>query len=518
MKKKEIKKLKKSIIANSFWTLATSLTSRIGALVFTIILARYLMPEGYGLYSIVLSTAMIFYIFTDLGINNSFVRYISFALSRDKKNISTYYLYLSKIKLFLVLIISGLLLVFAYPISFFVFRNPLILIPLLVAAFYIFFMSLEAFYNRIFYSVEKVKYTTLRELLNQGLKIIFALIIFYIVASAYRITAIFLSMIVISALLLFLNKLYIKKFIPQLRSKSPGKIDKKKVRKFIGFMTLASISTVFFSYIDSIMLAIYLSPEYVGYYRAAFSLVLGITGIVGIPSVALFPFFTKMKSKIANKKLFNKAFRYISIISIPSIFALIILGRFFIRLFYGYEYLSATLPLYALSFIVFFSVCVALFVSFFSARGKPQLFAKLILLTSILNILLNFILISLFLYFYSPEMAILGAAIATTASWAFYFVAILKISKKEFDIGIPFVPVVKSVASSLVMSGVIILFLSRLNEINFLSGIVLTLAGVISYLIAMIILGGITREDLDIISSFRKISEPLPTPRKSRTL
>jgi len=64
-------------IKNSFFIMLISFVAKIGALIFTIIVARLLMPELFGLYSIVLAVIMTFVLFSDLGIGDAIVRFIS---------------------------------------------------------------------------------------------------------------------------------------------------------------------------------------------------------------------------------------------------------------------------------------------------------------------------------------------------------------------------------------------------------------------------------------------------------
>ena len=74
---------KKNLLKNASWGFASSLANRAGGLIFTIILARFLLPEKFGIYSIVLSVSMLFFTFADLGVNSTFVRYISLALQKQ---------------------------------------------------------------------------------------------------------------------------------------------------------------------------------------------------------------------------------------------------------------------------------------------------------------------------------------------------------------------------------------------------------------------------------------------------
>jgi len=496
--------LKERVVKNSFWSFSSAMINRFGALVFTIILIRFLLPEpeSFGIYSIVLSTAMIFYTFTELGTNKAITRYISHALAKNKKEIPSYYHYLLKIKFFLSLSVALLLFIFSYPISFYFYKNPLLFLPLLVASVYIFIMAIESFYVGLFYSVEKAEFTTIRYSLEEILKITFALLVFYFVAStSYRVVGIFFTYAVISLLLLFFNLHYLKKLIPEIGYKSEVEIDKRKVRRFVSLLTVATISGVFFSYIDSVMLGFYLQPEFVGYYRAAYSLVFGIAGILGFPSVVLLPYFTKLnKTQISN--IFNQSFRFLAIFSIPCIFGLIILGRYFIVLFFDYPFLPASLPLYFLAILIFPVVAVNLFLSLFSAEEKPGIFAKLILITSVLNIVLNFILINVFLAFKennASQWATAGAAIATTASWLFYLFSFKYISRKKLGLFFSFRPVIKPLFSSVVMSVSILLFVYLVGDMGLLSGLIAILLGMLVYFISMYIMKGITIKDLNLV-------------------
>ena len=70
---KNASNLKGTIFANSLWNVMASLIGRAGALVFTIIIARALLPETFGIYSLALSIAVFCLTFTDLGINQALI-------------------------------------------------------------------------------------------------------------------------------------------------------------------------------------------------------------------------------------------------------------------------------------------------------------------------------------------------------------------------------------------------------------------------------------------------------------
>jgi len=487
--------IRERLIKNSFWSFISTIISRVGALAFTIILARFLTPENYGIYTLVLSTSTVFYTIADLGINQTLIRYLSLATKENKKQIPAYYKYLLKIKLTLASTSSLLLLILSYPIAYFFFKNPALFYPLLVASFYIFFLSLDMFHSMIFYAIEKVKYVSIRETLDQTLRIFLAILVFYFVIFSYQVIGIFLSLALVSTLLIIYSLYYIKKLIPQIFCKSEEKIDKKGVKRFVGFLTIASISAVFFSHIDSIMLGLFLNAKYVGYYGAAFSLILGVIGIVSFPIIPLLPMFTKINKTKAGTAL-NKIFSYLSIITIPAIFGLLALGKYFIKILYGNSYLPATLPLYFLSFLIFPVVSIGIFLSLFSAEEKPQIFAKLIVIACIINVILNFVLIKLFIKI-SPEWAIAGAAIATLISWFFYFMASLFALKKEFNLSLSFSSIIKPLLSSIIMFGALYFSLNYIRNINAIVVFVEILFGIIIYFSIMIFIKGVRKTDLE---------------------
>ncbi len=507
------KRLKNEIIRNSFWSFATSFINRFGALIFTIIIARFLLPERYGLYSLALSISLIFHTFADLGINQSLVRFVSFSLSKNKRKISAYYHLLLKIKIYFTFITSIALLILAYPMSFYIFKNSELFPLLILSAIYIFILSFEGFYSQAFYSINKINYVSLKEFLSQILRIVFVLVIFNFFQQKNYLLLIFASLILITLILLIFSKHYIKKSLPIMFKKSSEKINKKRVLRFVGFLTIATISSIFFSYIDTIMLGFFVSVEYIGYYRAAFSLILGIAGIFSFLSGALLPTLTKINR---NKKeiVFNRAIRYLFIFTIPSIFGLIILSRYFIRLFYGYAYLPATLPLYFLSILIFPITFLGILLTIFSAEERPEIFAKLILISCIMNIVLNLLLIKLLL-FISPLWATAGAAMATVLSWLFYLFFAIYLTKKEFNLKVSFKPLIAPLFSSVFMSIIILFGLRVFADISFLNGLFMIILAIISYFLFMILFKGVGKQELEIIGIIKNHRESIKTFKKA---
>src|SRR3989344_423213 len=102
-------------LKNSIYQFSATFVGKVGALILTIILARLLMPEVFGLYSLALSTILIFVAFSDLGIADTLVRFVSKELGKKKiAKAKVYSQYLIKIKVFIMLVVSAILKTFIF--------------------------------------------------------------------------------------------------------------------------------------------------------------------------------------------------------------------------------------------------------------------------------------------------------------------------------------------------------------------------------------------------------------------
>ncbi|MFH0712197.1 MAG: oligosaccharide flippase family protein [archaeon] len=84
IKRRDLKGNSGQAIKNSTYQLATTLTAKIGSIIFTIIIARLLMPELFGLYGLALSTILLISAFSDLGISTTMLTFVSKTIDKKK--------------------------------------------------------------------------------------------------------------------------------------------------------------------------------------------------------------------------------------------------------------------------------------------------------------------------------------------------------------------------------------------------------------------------------------------------
>ena len=489
--------LRRTVIKKSFWTFLTTSISRVGGLIFTIILARFLMPEGFGLYSLALSITILFITFADLGISSALLRYVSSSIEKNPRKASAYFHYLLGLKLKVTLFMSLLLLALSYTLSFNVFKKPVLFPLLLVLSAYTFIASIQGFFEALFYTKNKVNRLAIKEAVFQVLRIGFVLILFTILAQKDLALAATISLLLASSITLVLTISFYKKLFNFKDSRGIN-LNKKRILYFIGFLALSSLATVLFSYIDTIIMGLFISLEYIGYYKAAMSLVITIAGALSFPGV-----FLSVLTKIREENLqetFDKILKTLLMIIIPATIGLIILSRYFIVFLYGYEYLKGAILLYILSPFIFLFVTSSIFLNVLAAREKTRDFSLLTIFCTVLNISLITFAIKL-LVPYSELAATIGVASATLASWTLYFIGSLIILHRRMNLRFKFKFMINPLIASAFMALAIYLVQYFSPDVSLVSGIIEVILGVCVYFLAMFFLGDIKKQDISFIRS-----------------
>ena len=473
--------LARKVLKNSIFNSSSVLISKVGGLVFTVILARLLHPELFGIYHLALSIGFLLLTFTDLGINGAMVRYVSYAMGKKDESLArSYFKYLFKLKFLLTLVFSLSVVFLAKPLAFYIFHKPSLFLPLKVIGIFLFFQSFLDFVGSSFVAFHRFEYTTLIHIIYEGMRLILVPLLIFLGFSVFG-AIIGISLSVIGALLIlfyFLVKNYYFLFKGEI-----VKIERRRILRFLSYLTIGSISGIFFAYIDSIMLGIFLPAEFVGFYRAAYNIVFAVAGLISIAGV-LFPVFTQLDS-LELENAFKKVFKYSTMLAFPCALGLAFIARPLVELVYGSEYLSAVLPMYILSFLIITSP-IDFFATLFNAKEKPEYPAKLIIISSTLNIILNYVLIL--------QIGMVGAAIATVISRYFNIISLGVLSKKVFNISPSLDLIYKPLFSSLAM--LLFLYLVPIPT-NLLIGIGEIIAAGIVYFVVLFLIRGVGKEDRD---------------------
>jgi O-antigen/teichoic acid export membrane protein len=229
----------------------------------------------------------------------------------------------------------------------------------------------------------------------------------------------------ITSIFLFFNvkRIYKKKFESLNKKDSLNKKEKKILNNFIFASALLAISGTFFGNIDRVMLGKFVSGEFIGYYTSAFSLVAALTPLISFSAIALLPIFSKLKGKRLEEG-FKKSLNVTLLLSFAAFLATLIVASLAILIIYGREYIPATNILRVFAILLFIIPLIALYQSYYLSQGNQWKLAKFLGISTILNVILNYILITSLLK-YSPLTAVYGAAIATILSQLVYILGLV---------------------------------------------------------------------------------------------
>jgi len=495
--------LGKETMKNSGYNLTNTIVSKAGGLILTIILARLLLPELYGLYNLVLSITLIASAIINAGVQKTTIRYVSEQLgSGNREKARSYFRYLLKIRGVLFGILVLILALSAKYLANSVFEKPAIFLPILAGCFLVLMRAFKGVINSIFISIRDFRTITINSVIHQSLRILLPLIAILVLSDEITLIGVFIALGIaglISGIFLYFslgkNKDIIKGKVKE--------VDKKRIKEYLFYITLTAISLKFFGQVDTLMLGRAVSAEFLGFYRAALNLVLAVSTLFAFGNVLL-PVFTRI-TKERLERGFQKTFRYITMITVPATIGIIVVAKYFIIAIYGKAYITATLPLYALALIIFIMPISALYSSLFQAKEKPKLLTRFTLYSLLLNIVLNFVFIKYFPIWFNkgPEFAILGAGIATLISRGFYLFILAKKSKKTFTLKPISSGFFKFLFSALVMAGFLIFF-KNLVDMNLVLGIIEILLGIGIYFTTLYLIKGLNKEDISLVRDIVK--------------
>jgi O-antigen/teichoic acid export membrane protein len=474
-------RLGRTVLKNTILNSSGTIIGSVGGLILSIILARMLGPELLGIYYLALSIGLLLLNFTDLGINRTLVRYISDAIGKNDEELArSYFKYLFRIKCILAITFSALLALFAKPLSIFIFDKPLLFLPLVAIGLFICLRSFYGFLNGSFQALQRFKYQTIGICVYEGLRLILAPLFVLTLSVSFHVFGAVIGLSISAAFASLVLFCFLLKDHPYLLRGATVHFERRRILRFLSFLTVGSISVTIYTYIDSIMLGILLPlAEYVGFYRTACIIVFGIAELMTMTAV-LFPVFTQIEGDEL-KNAFKMVFKYSSILSFPCAFGLPFIAEPLITTLYGSEYILATGPMCILSLLIIASV-TNFFGVLFNAKEKPEYPTVIIIVSCILNIVLN--------YFFILRLGMIGAAIATVISRYFNFISLGILSKRILSISPDLKSIYKPFLASLAM-----IFLYFIPTPSILMMIIeLSMAGAI-YLTVLFLIGGVGRED-----------------------
>jgi len=405
--------LRAQVLRGGAWSFAVKIVATILALLVSVVLARFLGPEGFGVYSYVLALVSMMAIPVQLGLPELVVRETAKAHLYNKWN-ELWGIW--RWSLIAVSVFSAILFAVALMLTIFVFGGfsglqlntyfwGLILVPL---------FALTRLYGSMLQGLRKVIYGQLPDvIIRPGIFIILVSIWLLINHGKNVSPSQVMALHACSALVTLVFAAWlVKQLRPTEMHKSVDPIYHTK-QWISSVMPLAFISGmgIINTQTDLIMLGFIMTPSDVGIYRVA---VQGATfvsfGLSAIAMVAM-PYYAQFHAKGEKARLQRLATisaRAMLAVAIPTAILFFIWGEPILRLVFGEEYVSAYSALVILSIANIFHAGFGILGPLLNMAGYEKVTAKGIAFAALCNVVLNFIFI--------PIYGVVGAALATGAS------------------------------------------------------------------------------------------------------
>ena len=387
-----------TIFKNMSWLLISQIITSVCGFVWTILMARYLGVNNYGIFGFAVSVSSILAIIDDLGISAHVVRHVSTDYDSTPKyvgNVIPLKIILAVINLIVTPIILLLLRVDEYAIF----------ITLLFTIEIIFKSYTNSLFG-VFQAFEEGKYQGIGNILMNVSTLVFILISIYADLGLLGVSISY----VLANMLSFIYAYYIlNKHIAKPKFEFDWEFCKKITLLSLPFAVTGILYPIYYS-IDIVMLTNLVGDYATGIYNATYKLISLLTLFYSVYTAVIFPVMSKFFKN--DKKLlvmsYEKSIKYLMLVIIPIAVATMFYSLDIIQLIYGNQYDDAASVLS----ILIWTVCL-LFISgasntLLNASHKEVTVTKIYGMAAIFNVVLNFFMI--------PYLSYDGAAITTVLS------------------------------------------------------------------------------------------------------
>lgn len=440
--------------------------------------ARYLGAEGFGIISLALAITGIFGIFTDLGLNTLTVREVSRNKGLRDKFVSNTLL----MKILLSFLTFGLVVITVNILNYQqTVSNVVYLITLSVI-----FGGIYAVFNSIFQAEEKMEYISIGNILNCVLLFLGVMIAIYYQMEIIVFAAMY---VVVSVLvLLYTVTAYLwKHHLPQI------KIDlnfwKPTLKEALPFGITAVFVNIYF-WISSVMLSFMDGTEAVGWYNAAYRLILFFIGLITVYMTSIFPAMSSFykTSSESLKFAYERSFKYLLITSIPIAVGTTLISDRIILLVYGTGYIPAIIALQIMVWTLVFMFINTLSGYLMGSINQQMAVTKISAIGAIINVALNVVLI--------PTLGYVGSSIATVLTeFSFFPLFMYIIVRANYING---KTVLKILPKILLANLIMAIFVMYFKDINL---ILLVISATVVYLISLYLSRSIDDVDMELLKS-----------------
>lgn len=446
------------------------------SLVAVAVYTRFLNPEQYGQYILVITTVGIASSFAFSWLEQAEIRY-----SEEYRNQGNYPKFISTVFISLSVLAIAVFVIWSITALSFTKKSDTGLVWLMQIGGIV--LVAQAFYSSIRMLLragrKTVKYGVYATINSFG---VFSVAAFLIIIFGFGPDAILFAMIVVPGIIVCIE------LVGYFRNKTIiiSKYSFSVLKRFASYgipMIGVSVGVLIVSVSDRYIIKYLMDVNAVGMYSASYNLAqMSVAVIANIPMIAAFPVILNTFLEKGEKEtgdLIEKLISFYFVALVPVIFGVAILSTDIARVVLGESYWGAhtILPL-----VAFGAFCdrLALYCGVsLKLKEKTISMFSLWIFVGVINIILNIIWI--------PIYGIIGAAYATLLAYFIYLLIVWILGSKQISFPFPIKPLLKTVLAGLIMAGILEICFSDLPyNILYLCGKIVI--GALVYFLMLLIL------------------------------
>ena len=388
----------RTIFKNMSWLLVSQIIASVCGFIWTILMARYLGVERYGIFGFATSFTAILVIIVDLGISTHIVRHIATDYDSAPKYLG------NAIPLKVLFSIACTIITLIALIIMNV--NELVIKVTLLFTLEMIIKSYVNLFNGSFQAFEEGKYQGIGNTILHLILLVFILIAIFTDLGLYGIAV---SCILANAITFIYEYYMLTKHVTKPKYELDKEFCKKITLLSVPFAVTGLLYTIYYS-IDIVMLTNMVGSYATGIYNATYKLISVLTLFYSVYTAVIFPVMSRYYKNDESLLLisFEKSIKYLMLVIIPLAVATAFYSAEVMHLIYGQSYKGGASVLS----ILIWTVCL-LFISgacnsLLNASHKEVSVTKIYAIAAVFNVILNFFMI--------PNFSYDGAAITTVLS------------------------------------------------------------------------------------------------------
>ncbi len=475
-------------------------------------LASNLSLAEYGMFYAALSFASFFIIIIGLGLNSALTKFVSeFLVNKKYSKIKTVSIIVILTQIFVSVVVVIFMTIFADQISLIFFKTLQVSDIIKILFIYLFLSTPFYFLKNYLQGHNDMKNLAFISFVYPIVTFAYILFAFYF-SSGSVLTAAHAYTAGVFVAVLFGIFVVAKKYGHVFKGRIVSGIEKKKLSRdlflFAVPVFIIGIANTAITYVDTLAITYFRTLEEVAFYQAALPTAFILTYLSSSLTTVLYPtvsdLWTRKKYQYTADAI-SSIVKFTLILMVPIVLVFLAFPEIVLTILFGSSYIPAAPALQILSIgVLMFSLGMLLTITL-QGIGRPDINAKLIGFSAIVNLVLNLVMV--------PGFGIIGAATASAISYFCYISLAHYFTKREFSKkNTKFILPYKTMAKTLLggfIALAIIFFLKGLIDVQnpIIELVIIGFISIVFYVLWILFTRSVRYND---VNEFRKSGLPVP--------